>query len=509
MSLMKIKDLFHFVKGSLQSTKATPGEFDFITAAADWKTHNDYTHDCEALIFAAAASGSLGRTHYVNGKFTSSDLCFIITPKDPDKYPIDLKFYHLIFLAFKDEIVRNTKSGTSKEAIGLTVFGKYELPYFDIEKQIDTREKFVNAQESTNKMDSELTHQLDLLTQLRQAFLREAMQGKLVPQDINDEPASILLEKIKVKKELLIKEKKIKKQKTLPPITEDEIPFEIPNNWEWCRLVDSGELKRGKSKHRPRNDERLFIGGDYPFIQTGNVARSKSNGYVINTINGYYNDFGLAQSEMQPEGTLCITIAANIAECGFLGFDACAPDSIVCYNSVDKTTERFTFYYLIDARDEIEKYAPATAQKNINLGILNALLIPFPPFSEQQRIVAKLDELMTNCDELELGILESQLQNELLLKQFLIEALGLKIKKAEPPKKTSKAEQSKSKFDTNTTFMEIVELLKKHDKLHAEELWKMSKYPDDIDAFYAELKKQIELNKTVKESKEKGYLELV
>lgn len=260
------------------------------------------------------------------------------------------------------------------------------------------------------------------------------MQGKLVPQDPNDEPASVLLEKIKAEKERLIKEKKIKKQKTLSPITENEIPFEIPENWVWCRLGDSGELKRGKSKHRPRNDEKLFKDGEYPFIQTGDVARSKANGYLISTINGYYNDFGLAQSEMQPEGTLCITIAANIAECGFLGFDACAPDSIVCYTSLEKVTERFAFYYLIDARDEIETYAPATAQKNINLGILNALLIPLPPFSEQQRIVAKLDELMRYCDELEASIKESQQQNELLLQQVLREALEPKEKEKEVEK---------------------------------------------------------------------------
>ena len=194
-------------------------------------------------------------------------------------------------------------------------------------------------------------------------------------------------------------------------------------------MGDTGELKRGKSKHRPRNDERLFKGGAYPFIQTGDVARSKSNGYLINTINGHYNDFGLAQSEMQPEGTLCITIAANIAECGFLGFDACAPDSIVCYNSINKTVERYAFYYLIDAREEIEKYAPATAQKNINLGILNSLLIPMPPLSEQQRIVAKLDKLMQNCDALETSVKESQGQNEMLLQQVLQEALEPKKKK--------------------------------------------------------------------------------
>ena len=298
------------------------------------------------------------------------------------------------------------------------------LPPVDVQRKIIAELEIIEKDE----ISPELTHQLDLVKQLRQAFLREAMQGKLVPQDENDKPASALLEKIKAEKERLIKEKKIKKQKPLPPITEDEIPFEIPENWVWCRLGDSGELKRGKSKHRPRNDERLFKSGEYPFIQTGDVARSKSNGYIIRTIHGYYNDFGLAQSEMQPIGNLCITIAANIAECGFLGFDACAPDSIVCYNSLDKTTEKYAFYYLIDARVEIEKYAPATAQKNIYLGILNSLLVPLPPLSEQQRIVTKLDELMAYCDELEDSIKESQQQNELLLQQVLREALEPKEK---------------------------------------------------------------------------------
>ena len=73
--MLPIGKLFNIEKGVLQSTKCTPGDYDFITAAEDWKTHNEYTHECEALIFAAAASGSLGRTHYVDGKFTTSDLC--------------------------------------------------------------------------------------------------------------------------------------------------------------------------------------------------------------------------------------------------------------------------------------------------------------------------------------------------------------------------------------------------------------------------------------------------
>jgi type I restriction enzyme S subunit len=114
---ISIGKLFNIEKGQLQSTKCTPGKYDFITAAEDWKTHNQYNYECEALIFAAAASGSLGRTHYVDGKFISSDLCFILTPKDEKKYPLNLAFYHFVFNSLRPVLVAATKSGTSKESI--------------------------------------------------------------------------------------------------------------------------------------------------------------------------------------------------------------------------------------------------------------------------------------------------------------------------------------------------------------------------------------------------------
>src|SRR5690606_9144933 len=143
-----------------------------------------------------------------------------------------------------------------KEAIGLSAFGKYELPYFDIEKQEAVKKQFISAQESTLGLEAELTHQLDLVKQLRQSFLREAMQGKLVLQYENDEPASVLLEKIKAEKERLVKEGKIKKQKPLPPITEDEIPFEIPENWVWCRGNTIAEYIDPQPSHRTPSESK-------------------------------------------------------------------------------------------------------------------------------------------------------------------------------------------------------------------------------------------------------------
>lgn len=515
MSLKKIKDLFHYEKGSLQSTKATPGEYDFITAAADWKTHNEFTHDCEALIFAAAASGSLGRTHYVNGKFISSDLCFIITPKDPDKYPIDMKFYHLLFLAFKDEIVRNTKSGTSKEAIGLRVFGNYELPYFDIDKQLETRKLFVHAQESSDKIESELTHQLDLVKQLRQAFLREAMQGELVPQVSNDESASVLLGKIKAEKERLIKEKKIRKEKALPPILDEEIPFEIPQNWKWCRL---GELASFLNGYAFKSSWYTDVG--IPVLRNINMGVGEIIWKDVAKIpDSLAQDFS---EYLLNIGDILLSLDRPIINAGLKVAQVTKKDlPCLLLQRVLKTSPILSYKDYVFVWFQSELFI-SSINPGRSIGIPHVshkdvakALIPLPPLSEQQRIVAKLDELMKFCDHLEANIIDSQQQNELLLKQVLTEELGLKIQEVEQsPIKASKAEQKTRKFDPNTTLMEIVALLKMHGKLHAEELWKMSKFygkaeeDRDIDGFYAELKKLIEKEKTIKEA-EKGYLELV
>jgi len=131
----QISELFDIEKGSLQSTKKTEGEFNFITAAQEWSKHNEYTHDCEALLFAFGASGSLGRTHYVNGKFIASDLVFILTPKKDSEFPINLEFYHAYFNAVREQIVGDLAKGVSKLAINKTDFSNYSIDYIPIEKQ--------------------------------------------------------------------------------------------------------------------------------------------------------------------------------------------------------------------------------------------------------------------------------------------------------------------------------------------------------------------------------------
>ena len=257
------------------------------------------------------------------------------------------------------------------------------------------------------------------ISELRKTILQLAVMGKLVPQNPNDPPASELLKEIEAEKKRLIKEGKIKKQKSLPRIQPEEIPYELPKNWKWIRLGDSGSFERGKSKHRPRNDKRLFENGTYPFIQTGDVSKAKKNKDRITTCTGYYNDFGLAQSRLWEKDTLCITIAANIAETGFLDFEACVPDSVVTFKSLDDMISKFVKIFIDIAKEHLENYAPATAQKNINLGIINKLVFPLPPLPEQHRIIAKVDRLMALCDRLEAELTKRTEKQTALLNEVI------------------------------------------------------------------------------------------
>lgn len=421
--MIEIGKLFNIEKGSLQSSKCTPGQYSFITAGEEWKTHIEYTHDCEALVFAMAASGSLGRTHYVNGKFIASDLCFILTPKKEYVSKVNLRFYSFYFNTYRERIVKATATGTSKLAINRKSFSNYQIYLVDIEKQNQLLHKLDKMKSISDGLLQTIQQQQKYAEMLRQSILQQAVEGKLCEQDPNDEPASVLLEKIKAEKERLIAEKKIKKQKPLPPISEEEKTFDLPKGWEWCRLPEIGELSRGKSKHRPRNDATLYKDGKYPLVQTGDVARA---GTFITTYTALYNDVGLAQSRMWEKGTLCITIAANIADTGILSFDACFPDSVVGFQPfVPELDVEFFKWYIDISKKNLEKYAPATAQKNINIDILSSLIVPLPPKNELKKITRKTKNILALCDSLSHELFQSKQYAAQLIESVLQEAFSV------------------------------------------------------------------------------------
>ena len=134
-TLVQIKDIFNIEKGSLASDKSEDGEFDFITGAEEWKTHIEYDHDKEAIIYVTKAGGSIGRSHYANGKFIASNLCIILTPINKKLYPINLQFYNAYLNNKRKKIVSDLADGTSKLTIKDTDFKKYYVDYISIDKQ--------------------------------------------------------------------------------------------------------------------------------------------------------------------------------------------------------------------------------------------------------------------------------------------------------------------------------------------------------------------------------------
>ena len=233
---------------------------------------------------------------------------------------------------------------------------------------------------------------------MKKSILQQAIQGKLVEQRPEEGTAQELYQQIQAEKQRLIKEGKIKKEKPLPEITEDEKPFEIPEGWMWVRLQQIGELSRGRSQKRPRNDPGLFTNGTFPFIQTGDVARA--NGHISHWTT-MYNQEGVAQSRIWPAGTVCLTIAANIGDVAILDFDACFPDSVVGFNAYRPIlSNEFFMYGLMCYKTILDKMSRSTAQKNINIDILSQIAFPLPPLAEQKRIVARLEELLPLCERL-------------------------------------------------------------------------------------------------------------
>ncbi|MCH2231660.1 MAG: restriction endonuclease subunit S [Crocinitomicaceae bacterium] len=283
----------------------------------------------------------------------------------------------------------------------------------------------------------------DQLKVYRQAVLKKAFEGELTKewreQQTDLPTADTLLQQIKEERQKHYEQElenwkqavkaweekgkegkkpgKPKATKSLPSLTSAELAKMnvIPKTWGYSYLAYSGDLGRGKSKHRPRNDKRLF-GGKYPFFQTAEVKAQE----IITEYHQTYNDFGLAQSKLWPAGTLCITIAANIADTGFLGIDACFPDSVVGYTPFEKVIDiKYIDYFFRSAKARISAYAPATAQKNINLTTLENLVVPFCSKKEQIQVVQEIESRLSVCDKVEESITES-LEKAKALRQSIL-----------------------------------------------------------------------------------------
>jgi len=422
---VSIGDVCHIEKGNIGITKAIEGVYPLVTLGEERRTHNEYQFDDEAVIIPLVSSTghghrSMKRIHYQTGKFAIGSILCALIPKDKTKVLAQYLFRYLDFNKEKELVSR--MKGMANVSLSIKSISEVEIPLPSIATQRTLLQKFDTIEVSHQKLANEQVYQLDLLKKLRQQILQDAVQGKLVPQDLNDEPANKLFKRIRNEKEKLIKEKKIRKEKPLPEIKSDEIPFVIPKNWAWCRLGDiCAKIGSGST---PNGSNYSNIG--IPFFRSQNIL---DNGLAFDDIKYISNDV-----HKQMDGTVVypLDLLLNITG-GSLGRCAIVPSDFqegnvsqhVCIIRPIILSNTYLHRVVLSPFFQKMIFGSTTGAGREGLPKYNLeqFLIPIPPLPEQQRIVTKIEQLITLCNELEQTIQQSQKYIKDLLQVALKEAL--------------------------------------------------------------------------------------
>ena len=257
---------------------------------------------------------------------------------------------------------------------------------------------------------------------LRQKILDLAIHGKLVPQDPNDEPASVLLECIKAEKERLIKEGKIKRSKKSAKTSDTphygNVPFEVPNNWAWTTLGSIGTWQAGGT---PSRSNKSYYGGNIPWLKTGDL-----NDGLITNIPESITEEAVANSsaKINPTGSVLIAMyGATIGKLGILTFPATTNQACCACIEYFAITQHYLFYFLLSHRDIFIAKGGGGAQPNISKEIIVNTAIPLPPLAEQERIVTEIERWLTLIDQIE----QDKTDLQIVIKQAKSKILDLAI----------------------------------------------------------------------------------
>lgn len=312
--------------------------------------------------------------------------------------------------------------GTVRQALRFEDLCNIELSLPDYDTQNELLQKLNVTQNCAEQVLAEQSHQLELIKKLRQQILKDAMRGKLVPQNPKDEPASKLLEKIKLEKA-----KSGKKEKPLPEIKPEEIPFEIPESWVWCRLGEiANEIVYGTS-------EKAHLNGEIPVLRMGNIS---TDGKILYSNLKYVPSSISDLPKLYLENGDLVFNRTNsfelVGKCGVFESDESytLASYLIRVRFFERISSKFLSNYINSSlcrETQIEPHIiQQNGQANFNGTKLSNIITPLPPFEEQKRIVSKIKGLMTLCDELEASVKANQEYTTLLYQTALKEALQAK-----------------------------------------------------------------------------------
>lgn len=297
-----------------------------------------------------------------------------------------------------------------------------KMPLPPLDEQRVLLQTLSATDEAAAALDRDFAHQATLLTRLRQAVLREAVQGRLVPQDATDEPATVLLARIRAEKQRLMKEKKLRADKPLPPLSKTEVPYEVPEGWAWCHFGELGSITGGGTPQKDRSD---YWGGTIPWVTpkdmkthtiyqsidtltSEGVAASSTKLLEVNSVLIVVR--GMILNRIIPIATNTVPVTINQDMKALLPFiRETTPYIFLCLEALETTILKL-----------VEKSTHGTGK--LESPKLYSLPIPFPPLPEQRRIVAKVVELLAHCTGLKVELLRTRQAAEALHAAALREA---------------------------------------------------------------------------------------
>lgn len=435
----RLGDICTITKGATGIMKAIPGPYTMIALGEVDKTHNEYQFDARAVVIPLVSStghghASMKRVKYFEGKFALGNILCAVIPND-ERFVL-AKYLHIYLHWNREELLVSQMKGMANVSLPMNRIADVMVTIPSIEKQIEIVELEKKLVEKELEADKLFANQLTLIENLNQAILQEAVQGKLVPQDPKDEPAGELLKRIKAEKA-----KSGKKEKPLPPIKPEEIPFEIPGNWVWCRLGEICEVIGGFAFDSTRYSK---IETNNQVIRLGNV---KPNQLVLETSPVFIDDEYAAEVEKSilKENDILITMTGTKAKRDYL-FSLCLkPNDLAtknlylnqrvgCFRFNELLLPDFINFALEDLallNPVFESSTGAANQANIGMTALKEILIPLPPLPEQNRIIFEIEKQLAKTKQLKEHIIANQQATEQLLKALLHQAFepGQKVDK--------------------------------------------------------------------------------
>ena len=299
---------------------------------------------------------------------------------------------------------RENAKGVAYPAINDTKLKMAIIPLPPLAEQKRIVEKLDNVLANIEKLKSS-EEKLSILQKnfpdrLKKSILQSAIQGKLTEQLATDDNVEDLLQAIKEEKERLIKEKKIKKQKPLPEITEEEIPFTIPENWKWVRLGEIFFISRGGS---PRPIKSFLTDSEDGINWIKISDTNKDSKYIISCKEKIIKD-GLKKSRFVKNGDLLLTNSMSFGKAYILKIDGCIHDGWLCLSPIKDIDKEYIYYVLMSnfLKHQFITKASGAVVRNLNIDKVNSAVVPLPPLAEQKRIVEKLDKLLADIEELKI-----------------------------------------------------------------------------------------------------------